>query len=265
MNEDYQNDWINDRSAKYREFFNLGNDVALISDEAKPPELSTEAAAALERFNIEWHFIPTNDAVPVDDDYLKRFYPTSKRLFAPNREHQIDVRKTLVEGHKAQQGIIVGIETTEKPNYLPENRQFYGTQYGHDATTDPFAVYFGQAEMTNGTRFDHDFGLIQRFLQIANKDMRERKILPEGYQVKICPPAIFNLIGTVFHQEWSATQTLELGFYYDERGNATSMTVGANAPNDFSFIDVVEGEFGWALSGFRLAIMPESPSQTGKK
>ncbi|MBA2734061.1 MAG: hypothetical protein H0U54_14430, partial [Acidobacteria bacterium] len=68
---------------------------------------------------------------------------------------------------------------------------------------------------------------------------------------------VFNLIGTIFHPEWSETETLELGFYRDEQGNATCYAVGSNAPNDFSYINEVEGEAEWSLMGFRVAIVSD--------
>ena len=158
---------------------------------------------------------------------------------------------------------VVGVETTQKPVYLPRNRQFYGTHHGHDPLTDPIAGYFGEAGITTGTRFDQSYPTLRRLFDLLNEDWRKRKILPEGYRVTVCPPAIFNLIGTIFHPEWSATESLELGFYRDERGNATCFAVGANAPGDFSFIEVVEGE-EWFLTGFRLALLPEQTRYDAK-
>jgi hypothetical protein len=89
-----------------------------------------------------------------------------------------------------------------------------------------------------------------------------------GVRALLCPQAIarrsarqalgiFNLVGTIFHPEWSETETLELGFYRDEQGNATCYAVGSNAPGDYSYIDEVEGEADWSLMGFRLALVPE--------
>ncbi len=82
-------------------------------------------------------------------------------------------------------------------------------------------------------------------------------MLPRGYRVTVCPPAVFNLVGTVFHPEWSETETLELGFYRDEQRNATCYAVGSNAPGDFSYITEIEGDTEWALAGFRVALVPE--------
>jgi hypothetical protein len=166
-------------------------------------------------------------------------------------------RERLVGGHRQHQGLVIGVETTPKPRYLPGKRQFYGTLYGHDATIDPFAVYMGRAGMMNGTRYDHNYLSLREFIRVVGDDWRARSIMPAGYRVTVCPPAVFNLVGTVFHPEWSDTETLELGFYSDEQGNATCYAVGSNALGDFSYINEVEGEAEWSLMGFRLALVPE--------
>ncbi len=111
--------------------------------------------------------------------------------------------------------------------------------------------------MMNGTRFDHNYRSMRAFFEIVNADWKKRGLLPEGYRVTVCPPGIFNLVGTIFHPEWSETETLELGFYRDGRGNATCYAVGANSPGDFSFIDAIEGESEWFLTGFRIALLPD--------
>lgn len=253
-------DWISERNEKYREFFKLDSNAELLAAENSRFELKPEIAVALERFNIEWHYVPAGDTVPFDDAYLQKFYPTNSRLSAKTAT---TVRDSLISGHRRQQGFIVGIETTPKPGYLPRNRQFYGTRYGHDETTDPIAQYFGTAGLTNGTRFDQNYLLLRKLFDALNEDWRKRGIMPAGYRVTVCPPGIFNLIGTIFHPEWSETETLELGFYRDERGNATCFAVGANAPGDFSYIDVIEGE-EWSLTGFRLALLPDETRHDAK-
>ncbi|HEX8852629.1 MAG TPA: hypothetical protein VF754_04035 [Pyrinomonadaceae bacterium] len=220
-------------------------------------ELTPQAAEGLHHFQIEWHIIPAAGAVPLDEHYFARLYPSAPRDFARTREHGASYRERIVEGHARLQGRIVGIETTAKPRYLPGNRQFYGSPYGHDASGDPFAAYMGRAGMMNGTRYAHNYLSLRTFLRVVNEDWRARSILPAGYRVTVCPPAVFNLVGTIFHPEWSETETLELGFYRDEAGNATCYAVGPNAPGDLSFISEVEGEAEWSLAGFRLAVVPD--------
>jgi hypothetical protein len=242
---------------RLREFLKLAPDAALLSPDAAPPEVSAEAAAQLAHFNIEWHDIPSNEAVPIDDEYLQRLYPMAPRDFTRAREHTASYREAIVNGHKQHQGRVIGVETTLKPRYLPGNRQSYGTRYGFDTSVDPFAIYLGRAGLVNGTRYAHDYISLRAFLRVVNDDWRARSILPPNYRVTICPPAVFNLIGTIFHTEWSETETLELGFYRDPQGNATCYAVGANAPGDFSYINEVEGESEWTLMGFRLALVPE--------
>jgi hypothetical protein len=112
--------------------------------------------------------------------------------------------------------------------------------------------------MTNATRFNHNYLSLRAFIRVVSEDWHARKMMPEGYRLTVCPPAVFNLVGNVFHREWSETETLELGFYRDEKGNATCYAVGSNAPGDFSYVNEVELETDWTLLGFRVALVPEN-------
>ena len=202
-------DLIEESSKRLRDFFGLGRDVELIAPEAAKPELRPEMTERLCHFNIEWHIIPSANVLALDDSYLARLYPMAPRDFTRSREHSPSYHDNIIKGHAAHQGRIIGVETTRKPRYLPENRQFYGTPYGHDASADPFAPYMGRAGMVNGTRYDHNYLSLRAFLSVVNEDWRARSILPAGYRVTVCPPAVFNLIGTVFHPEWSETRLLQ--------------------------------------------------------
>lgn len=244
-----------ERTARLREFFGLGRDAELLAPDA--PELRREVLEGLARFNIEWHVVPRAADVPLDEAYFRKLYPRAPRDFTRKREHKLSYREVLARGHERHQGRMVGVETTEKPRYLPGNRQFYGSAYGHDPSTDPFAAYLGRAAMVNGTRYNHNYLSLREFVRVVNEDWRARALLPAGYRATVCPPAVFNLVGTIFHPEWSETETLELGFYRDEAGNATCYAVGSNEPRDFSFIVEVEGESDWSLAGFRVALVPE--------
>lgn len=251
------NDRLEESAGRMREAFKLAPGAQLLAPDAAEPEMSSQAATQLRFFNMEWHVIPSEDVVPLDDAYFARFYPMAPRGFTEPREHTPSYREQITSGHRKHQGRIIGIETTRKPRYLPGNRQFYGTPYGFDASLDPFAFYMGRAAMTNATRYDHNYLSLRAFLSVVNEDWRTRGLLPKGYRLTICPPAIFNLIGVLFHPEWSETETLELGFYRDEQGNATCYGVGSNAPGDFSYINEVELETDWTLLGFRTALVPE--------
>jgi hypothetical protein len=246
-----------ERTLRLREFFDLDADAKLISTDATHFELRPESAEGLGHFNIEWHVIPAADAVALDDAYFARLYPTAPRDFTRAREHGPSYRARLSAGHEQHQGRVVGVETTAKPRYLPGNRQFYGSLYGHDPSADPFAPYMGRAGMMNGTRYAHNYLSLREFVRVINEDWRARRFLPDGYRATVCPPAVCNLVGTIFHPEWSATETLELGFYRDAAGNATCYAVGSNGPGDFSYISEVEGESEWSLLGFRVALVPE--------
>jgi hypothetical protein len=250
-------DRLEERAARMREAFKLAPDAQLLAPDAAKPEMSSQATTQLTFFNMEWHIIPSEDVVPLDDAYLARFYPMAPRVFNEPREHTPSYREQLVKGHRKHQGQLIGVETTQKPRYLPGNRQFYGTPYGFDASIDPFAFYMGRAGMTNATRYNHNYLSLRAFLSVVNEDWRTRGLLPKGYRLTICPPAIFNLIGALFHPQWSETETLELGFYRDEQGNATCYAVGSNATGDFSYINEVELETDWTLLGFRTALVPE--------
>ena len=248
--------WSEERAERLREFFGLGRDAELLAPEARgfePPEES----GGLCHFQIEWHVVPSAETLPLDEAYAARLYSAASREFTRAREHGGSYREQLFRGHARHQGRVVGVETTRKPRYLPGNKQFYGTTYGHDPAADPFAPYLGRAGMVNGTRFAHNYISIREFVRVINEDWRARGLMPEGYRATICPPVIFNLVGTLFHTEWSETETLELGFYRDERGNANCFAVGSNGPGDFSYVRTVEGEEEWALAGFRVALVPE--------
>ncbi|HEX8175664.1 MAG TPA: hypothetical protein VF543_11150 [Pyrinomonadaceae bacterium] len=250
---------MDERRSRLREFLDISTDTSLLRPGAIEPDLSGGMAEQLDFFNIEWHIIPSAEALPVDERYLSRFYAQAPKGFAEPREHAaLSYQEVIVNGHRKHQGQIIGVETTQKPRYLPGNRQFYGTFYGFDATRDPFNFYLGRANMTNGTRFDHNYLSLREFLSVVNEDWRARRAMPKGYRLTICPPAVFNFVGSIFHPEWSETESLELGFYRDEAGNATCYGVGSNAPNDFSYISEVELETDWTLLGFRTALVPEA-------
>jgi hypothetical protein len=251
------NGWIEERVNRLREFFEADASTELIAPDSEKFELPPAMLEGLAHFNIEWHLIPSG-TIALDDAYMARLYPSAPRDFMKEREHgAASYREQLVRGHERHQGRIVGVETTLKPRYLPGNRQFYGSYYGHDPTADPFAPYMGRAGMMNGTRYAHNYLSLREFIRVVNEDWRVRGLLPAGYRATVCPPAVFNLVGTVFHPEWSDTGTLELGFYRDEQGNAMCFAVGPNAPGDFSYINEIEGEGDWSLTGFRLALVPE--------
>lgn len=248
---------LEEKAEKIRETFALKPKAELLAPDAEKFELSPQLAEHLAYFNIEWHIIPSKDAAPLDDAYMKRFYQMAARDFTHAREHGPSYREALTTGHQKHQGRIIGVETTTKPRYLPGNRQFYGTPYGFNASADPFAPYLGRAGMTNATRYAHNYLSLREFLRVTNEDWRRRNLLPKGYRLTVCPPAIFNFVGAIFHTEWSETETLELGFYRDEEGNATCFAVGSNAPGDFSYISEIELETDWTLLGFRTALVPE--------
>ena len=134
---------LKEREDRLREYFGLSSQDELISKEAAEIELTAPTREHLSRFNMEWHVIPSNRAVPLDDDYIKRLYPMCARNFAKHGAYSRSCREAIVRGHSRHQGRIIGVEATQKPKYLPGNRQFYGTPYGFDSTADPFARVSG--------------------------------------------------------------------------------------------------------------------------
>jgi hypothetical protein len=250
-------EWLEARDRQLRDFFNLTGDVELLSARAVVPEMTERLSSHLRRYNIEWHIIPSEEALAFDAAYIARMYPMCGSDFARSVGHRGSCQEALNMGHHRHQGLIVGVETTCKPVYLPQNRQFYGSRYGHDASLDPFTDYLGRAGFTNGTRFAHDYISLRELILLINSDWREQSLMPEGFRLTICPPAIFNLIGRVFHQEWSASESLELGAYRDEQGNARCYAVGCNAPEDFSYVHSIETNSDWTYLGFRIVLVPD--------
>jgi len=246
--------WLEEREAVIRRFFDLPPD-ALLSAEKFVPRMTDAQQSHLRRFNFEWHVIPSTDVLPMDEAYLNRLYPLRPGNFDKVGHWAESCSAALRRGHTRHQGRIIGVETTLKPHYLPRNQQAYGTVYGFDQTKDPLRDYFGQAELLTNTRYGHSYTSLRHFVNLVNEEWQARKLLPPDYRFTICPPAIFNLVGTLFHPEWSDTETLELGFYRDAHDNAHCFAVGSNTPGDFSYINPIELESEWTLLGFRAALV----------
>jgi hypothetical protein len=249
--------WMQEREAKLREYFGLSGEANWLGPEHVAPELTPAQERHLARYNLEWHIVPPAQALPLDEAYFDRMYPTRSRDFAQETHHSPDFTRRLREGHSRQQGRVVAVESTRKPGYRPGNVQYYGTYYGFDASTDPFVAYMGRANFHSGTRFDHNYASLRAMITLINQDWRAHGLMPEGYRLTICPPALWNLIGNVFHPEWSETDALEMGFYRDEHDNAHCYALGSNQPGDFSYIRAIEAGSGWTLLGFRTALLPE--------
>jgi hypothetical protein len=251
------NDWYEQRTHRIREFFGLSSNSSFLDGDSLTSDLTSLPTQPIDQFNIEWHVIPSANAVPLDDDYIDKLYPMTSRDFGQPSYHGSSCREALMAGHRRHQGRILGIETTMKPRYLPNNRQYYGTAYGFDPTADPFAPYLGRAGFVTGTRYAHDYASLRSFIDVVNKDWHAQPIMPPGYRLTICSPAVFNFIGNLFHPEWSETETLELGFYRDDHGNARCYAVGSNRPGDFSYIHEIESNSDWTVLGFRVVLVPE--------
>jgi hypothetical protein len=250
-------DFVSDRSNFIREYFGIDGNIDLLNPGTRVPEISREMADHLKAFNMEWHVIPSENALPFDGRYLDRMYPTSSMRTGLGGRKCEELRLAFARGHSKHQGRIVAVETTQKPAYLPDNKQKYGTLFGFENTADPFARYLGKASFVNGTRYAHNFLSLREFVRVVHDDWESRSLLPDGYRVRICPPGVLNFVGTLFHREWSETAPPELGFYRDANGNATCYAIGCNGPGDFSYVHHIEGEGEWTLLGFRLALVQE--------
>ena len=250
--------WILSREQKLREFFEIAPEVEFVLPETKESfDIPENISRHLKNFNIEWHIIPSEEKISIEDDYYRnRFYPSLKRE-TPAEYKKTSSYRAVIEGHRRHQGKILGVETTAKPKYLPENRQLYGTLYGFEPRVDPFQFYMEKAGFTTGNRYGHNYRALRDFVNIVNEDWNKHRLMPKGFRLTICPPVVFNLIGTVFHPEWSLTESLELGFYRDDHGNAKCYAVGSNAPNDFSYISEIETSADWTYLGFRTALVPD--------
>jgi len=249
--------WTAEHDARLREFFQIPAATVLGSASA-PPELSDEGRSAFAHYGLEWHVVPSEHVVPFDERYAQKMYPSAGPGFVAPLHHGASLFALLQAGHRRHMGQWIAVERTQKPGYLPGNQQFYGSAYGFAAGADPLVGYMGRAGFTTRTRYDHNYGTLSELIRLIQQDWASAGWLPDGYRVSICPPAVFNMVGTVFHPEWSATASLELGFYRDDHGNAQCFSVGPNSPGDLSFVHQVETDSEWPLLGFRLALVPEA-------
>ncbi len=254
--EDTHPTWLRSREAALRDYFGLSPDTALRDTSLVEPEVSPSAAAYLSAFNLEWHVIPNASILPFDERYCSRLYRSAPATFVEPHHNGPSLRALLAAGHRHHVGRMVAVETTMKPAYLPGHHQRYGSRHGFDDTADPLTAYMDQAGFQEATRYNHNYLALRTLVQRVSDDWRKRMILPVGYRVTICPPVVFNLIGTVFHPEWSETESLEIGFYTDGHHNAQCYAVGANQPGDFSFVHPIETASDWKMFGFRLALVP---------
>jgi len=256
-------DELDARAQTIRDTFGLGSRDEFLAAPLGRLDISDDVRQRLRAFNIEWHVIPPSSLVPFDESYLARMYPLRSRDFHEPPYERLSVHEILTSAHRRIQGTIVGVESTQKPMYRPENcQQFYGTTYGFDPTCDPFAPYIERAGLKSGprfinSRFSHTPGSLRSLGTVINADWQELGLIPAGYQFNICPPTAFNLIGMLFHREWSESATLELSAHFDARGNAIGLTVGSNQPGDFSYVRRLDTDPDLSRFGFRIALVPD--------
>jgi len=256
-------DHVDAHAHRVREAFGLSSHEDLTTRPLQQVDLDDDVTTRLADFNIEWYVIPPSSLVPFDSEYLLKMYARRSPAFDEARYEALSIRQMLESAHQRVQGTIVGIESTEKPYYVPGNPSFYGTRYGLDPTFDPFRMYFERAGLKSGprfinSRFAHTPATLRSLGEIVNGDWRSRDLVPPGYELTVCPPTVFNLVGMLFHPEWSQTATLELSAYWDDRGNAVGLAVGSHGPGDFSYVRSVESDADLSQLGFRVALVPAS-------
>jgi hypothetical protein len=255
-------DQLHTRARIVSETFGIASRQEFQTDALRRFPVSDDLAHRLEDvFNIEWHVIPPMTVVPFDAAYLARMYPQRSHTFEEAGYETISVRRTLEAAHARIEGRIVGVETTQKPIYLPANTQFYGSIYGLDPTFDPLRTYFEQARLQSGPRFINSRfaqtpATLRSLAAVVIGDWKTQGFIPPGYELAVCPPTVFNLVGLLFHPEWSQTATLELSAYHDDRGNAVGLAVGSNGPGDFSYVRRLGHEADLSQLGFRIALVP---------
>jgi hypothetical protein len=255
-------DELEPRAQAIRDTFGLGPREEFLAGPLERLDIADAVVERLRAFNIEWHVIPPASLVPFDDAYLTTMYPLRSVDFLEPAYERPSVHDILSAAHRAIQGTIVGVETTQKPVYRQEScQQFYGTTYGLDPTCDPFAPYIQRAGLKSGprfinSRFCHTPASLRTLGEAIHADWAEFGLIPAGYRFSICPPTAFNLIGRLFHREWSDTATLELSAHFDDHGNAIGLSVGSNQPGDFSYVRRLEMDPDLTLLGFRIALVP---------
>jgi hypothetical protein len=251
----YRRTWLHIRETALKAYFGLDGETSLLDPSTRRPQVTPRVEAHLDLFNLQWHVIPCVAAVPFDESYCARLYQRAPAQFTEPLHHGPSVRERLAAGHRQYQGRIVAVEATMKPRYLPDRRQHYGSAHGFDGSADPLNPYLDQAGLGR-TRYGHNYVTLRHLVQLITADWRRRELVPVGYRVTLCPPVVFNLIGTVFHPEWSETESLEVGYYAEDQ-SAHCYVVGANGLMDFSYVEPVEPTTDWKLLGFRIALVPD--------
>jgi hypothetical protein len=249
--------WLRTCEDTLREYFDLSADAVLLDSPTRLPALTPIIADHFRSVNLEWHLIPSARVVPFDNRYCRRLYPTARTSFHSGLSDGHTVRDRLALGHRMHQGRIVAVESTMKPGYLPDIQQIYGSKYGFETDADPLIRYLDHTSFGGTSRYGHKFLALGGFVEALTEEWRRLALLPHGYRVTLCPPVLFNLIGTLFHPEWSQTASLEIGCYWESPGSARCYAVGPNGDGDFSYVRAIETGFDWRLLGFRIAVVPE--------
>jgi hypothetical protein len=252
-------DELEARAGVIRETFGVPAGEDLVSGPLQGLDVGDDVIRRLGAFNIEWHIIPSTALVPFDDAYLARMYArgraTSTRpLPGAQRPPDADGVTSAGPGDDRRR------RNDAKPTTSRRLPAVLRRRCGLDPTCDPLRGYIENAGLKSGprfinSRFSHTPGSLRTLGAAISADWTERGLIPAGYQLFVCPPTVFNLVGVLFHREWSDTPTLELSAYTDERGNGFGLAVGSNEPGDFSHARRLETDPDLRLLGFRMALV----------
>ena len=208
--------------------------------------------------NIEWHIIPSTAPGGVPTMRISRGCMRDGRATStgcPTR--RTSVHQMLMASHRQVQGRSSASDdakrfaSAELPAVLRD-------QYGLDLTCDSLRGYIERRTRVRPAIHGRGFayaGITPTLGAAIHADWTGRGLIPAGYQLFVCPPTVFNLVGMLFHREWSETPTLELSAYRDERGNGFGLAVGSNEPGDFSHARRLETDPDLRLLGFRMTLV----------
>lgn len=123
--------------------------------------------------------------------------------------------KQELETFKADKASFVLLETTQKPNYITNGLQHYGTKEGTDPSQDPLLSIFQEVfNDTKANRFNHTFDeltnqLIPKMEEKIKQSFQDKKLPIPKFKVILCPTYLFNLQTTLLHPANSQTNTWE--------------------------------------------------------
>ena len=74
-------EWMEDRLARLRQFFDLAPDAVLLKDQGAAPEIAAPMREQLARFNIEWHVVNRENDVQTGDFEVRLYENDPNKRF----------------------------------------------------------------------------------------------------------------------------------------------------------------------------------------